>query len=277
MDKVLSFVLSVLAWFATHPLVILVFISLYVIYRLSESALQKHVASVSASLQQQNEIAQASDEPAFEPEEKPRSHPALPTAPDEIDGKQCVYHYQDVSMKATDPDTISNSIGKFLDFSVIGESVWVIIDGKGVGTLNSPKLGSMVSDWIDNGDPIFAFLTHYHENSGSAFFDLYFYRSDMDYLLSKDPEAKMYKLIGNTSEEKQSDIALCVPGAECSVEYDYDKDKYSVSSGWLSLGYLPAPAAKIIEEKDEESPRVFVANIETDESDTAKVFVYVFV
>ena len=135
----------------------------------------------------------------------------------------------------------------------------------------------MVSDWLERGDPVYAIMTRFDESSGFALFDLYFYRNEMEYLLRRNPEAKRYKLVGNRSGELQDNASACSPGCECSVEYDYDKEKYAVSYAYLTIGFLPASAARIIEESDDNaSIRVFIADVETDDDDKYSIFVYLF-
>ena len=133
----------------------------------------------------------------------------------------------------------------------------------------------MLSDWLGRGDPVWAVLSSADEESRTAAFDLYFYRDEFNYLLNRHPDAKQYKLTGNRSGELQENASMCSAGSECSVSYDYEKEKYEVSDGW-PIGYLPASAARIVEESTDDSARVFISDVETDEEGKTVVFVYVF-
>lgn len=47
------------------------------------------------------------------------------------------------------------------------------------------------------------------------------------------------KLSGNTNKDMQQNISYCYAGDKIGVDYDYDKEKYSVLCDNLEIGYIP--------------------------------------
>jgi hypothetical protein len=133
----------------------------------------------------------------------------------------------------------------------------------------------MVYDWNRRGEPVFAVITHIDDERNEAALDLFFYRDELKYLLRRFPDAKAYRLTGNRRGEMQDNISQCERGEECSVEYDFDKEKYVVSST-LEIGYLPAAAAKIVEAQGEENVSVYIAGINSDDEGIDFADVYIF-
>ena len=73
----------------------------------------------------------------------------------------------------------------------------------------------------------------------------------------------------------QGNIGDLKTGQRLTLEYDYDKEKYAVLDGW-EIGYLPASAAKIVDEYGPDDVDVFVAGTEIDDDFKTIVYVYVF-
>lgn len=210
------------------------------------------------------------------PAAPPSDAPAAPPIrfPSSIGSASVTYQYDDVPLiPCVSP--VSSLIGKMLHFQADGDQVDVLTNGRLIGTMKPGRLCRMVTDWLSRGDPIRAAVTSVNDETHSVSFGLYFYRDEMQYLLRKNPDAKMYKLTGNRGGEMQESASYSVPGSECSVEYDYEKEKYVVSDG-SEIGYLPASAARYAEECEEGSVRVFIADVETDDEGKTVVFVYLF-
>lgn len=122
-----------------------------------------------------------------------------------------------------------------------------------VGYLYRGKLQDMANDWIGKKMPLRAQLTACMRDKQRAEVTLVFYDlSQYKKYLAKYPNAKEYRLTGNTNEEMQENIDMCSRGDECSIDYDIEKEKYLVSSG-LDIGYLPASAAKHIDADGEDA------------------------
>ena len=64
-------------------------------------------------------------------------------------------------------------------------------------------------------------------------------------------------------------------GKPLTIEYDSEKDKYSVCDGW-EIGYLPASAAKIVEERGADDVTAYVAGTEIDDNWKTVVYIYLF-
>lgn len=145
-----------------------------------------------------------------------------------------------------------------------------------VGYLYRGKLQDMANDWFKKELPMRAVLTKtFREDKRAevllAFYDL----SDFKKLRRRYPDAKEYRLTANANSEMQDNILMCSKGDECTICFDMDKEKYLVSSG-LEIGYLPVSAGKLVEKYGEESCRVYIADISTNDNDKEVVTVYVF-
>lgn len=270
-------------WIAENwKTIVAVLAALILLIVISRRSKKKRAAQYAQAVRQQEEERQrkqaqpaaSSPRPAA-PVQSPAPSKA-PTPPEEIDGKQQVYHYSDVRFSPFNASAAYRLTGKKVTFSRKDDKIGVYVEGTLLGVMENGRLRDMVSDWLENDDPIFAVLSHV-DASGAAFFDLAFYRSEMERLLYRHQDAKMYKLTGNKSDDYQASLSLCSVGEECSVEYDYDKEKYSVSTSYADLGFLPAAAARIIDDSADQDARVFVADLEEDGEGRTVVSVYVFV
>lgn len=255
--------------------VLAIIILLIIVSRRSK---KKKAAQYAQVVRQQEEERKQTQQPTSPPESAPVKSSApkkAQTAPEEIEGKQLAYRYTDVRFSLFDPSAKSGLIGKELTFSEGNNKIGIFSDGTLLGAMAEGKLCDMVSDWLENGDPIFALLTR-TDSSGNAFFDLFFYRSEMERLLLRHQDAKAYKLTGNKSAEYQDGLSFCSVGEECSVDYDYEKEKYAVSTSYADLGFLPASAARLIDDDPNQSIRVFIADLDEDDNGKTIVSVYVF-
>lgn len=145
-----------------------------------------------------------------------------------------------------------------------------------VGYLYRGKMQDMANDWFAKKKPVRAQITACMRDKQRAEITLVFYDlSRYEKYLAKYPNAKKYRLTGNTREEMQDNISLCSDGDECSIDYDFEKDKYLVSSG-ADIGYLPASAAKRIEEDGEDAYNIFVADTDYDDRGKNTISVYLF-
>lgn len=202
--------------------------------------------------------------------------PDDPTAPMEINGKTCAYQYHDVELIPDEKIAVEPLLCRLITFQPQGEDVAVLCKGVRVGAMKSGTLQRMVREWTENHDPIWAMITQADEEAHTASFELIFYRDELGYQLRKTPNPQKYRLTGNRSEEAQGNIAFCEEGKPCTVDYDWDKEKYVVSSDGLEIGCLPASAARIAEEAGAENIKVFIADLKIDDEGKTVVFVYVF-
>lgn len=145
-----------------------------------------------------------------------------------------------------------------------------------VGYLYRGKLQDMANDWIEKKKPLRAQLTACMRDKQRAEVTLVFYDlSQYKKYLAKYPNAKEYRLTGNTNEEMQENIDMCSRGDECSIDYDIEKEKYLVSSG-LDIGYLPAGAAKHIDADGEDAYDIYVSDIDFNDRGKNVISVYLF-
>ena len=145
-----------------------------------------------------------------------------------------------------------------------------------VGYLYRGKLQDMANDWIGKKMPLRAQLTACMRDKQRAEVTLVFYDlSQYKKYLAKYPNAKEYRLTGNTNEEMQENIDMCSRGDECSIDYDIEKEKYLVSSG-LDIGYLPASAAKHIDADGKDAYDIYVSDIDFNDRGKNVISVYLF-
>lgn len=204
------------------------------------------------------------------------SAPDEPTAPMEIGGKTCAYRYNDVALVPDEKMAVEPMLCRLITFQPQDDEVAVLCKGVRVGAMKSGTLQRMVREWMEKNDPIWAMITQADEEAHTASFELIFYRDELGYQLKKTPNAQKYRLTGNRSEEAQGNIAFCEEGMPCTVDYDWDKEKYVVCFDGLEIGCLPASAARIAEEAGAENIKVFVADLKIDDEGKTVVFVYVF-
>lgn len=195
--------------------------------------------------------------------------------PGRIGNANCKYKYDGVGISLIHGVNLNSIFAQHATFDSSYSPVAVLVNGQAIGSLNNDKLSEMVYDWNRRGEPVFAVITHIDDERNEAVLDLFFYRDELKYLLRRFPDAKAYRLTGNRRGEMQDNISQCERGEECSVEYDFDKEKYVVSST-LEIGYLPAAAAKIVEAQGEENVSVYIAGINSDDEGIDFADVYIF-
>lgn len=204
-----------------------------------------------------------------------QKQPEAISVPGMIDGQKCAYQYTKVPVALASGINLESVFAQRIQFDLSRGNVALIVNNQFIGTIGNAKLSEMVSDWLRRGEPVFAVLTSYDDEKYTAAFDLYLYRDELKYLLRRYPDAKRYKLAGNRRGDMQDHICHCERGEECEIEYDYDKEKYLVSAGF-EIGYLPAAAAKVVEEQGESNVAVYVAEVGSDDEGIDEVAVYLF-
>lgn len=219
-------------------------------------------------------------------EEAERKLKDLLVMPPKFHGSILAYDYEDVNLFVPNADTFSDlSIGFKLYAYQEKDNVH---DPNAVCFHNSRityayffkgKLQDMANDYLSCGGDVMAIVTDMNpdEKKISAHIG-YFKQKDQDEFKSyirKNKNAKTYRLTGNTSEEKQFNLACSKIGEKCEIEYDFDKDKYIVING-DEIGYLPATGTKIINEHGEDNCSVFIADIGENDSGKSYACVYIF-
>ena len=162
------------------------------------------------------------------------------TIPREIDGKQIAYKYDDVQLKAAGVPASQINPSMELTLKENGEKIEAYQGSLFLGTLPENRLSGMVKDWNEDGNPYLAYIAHYSDAGDNVQIYLVFYNNKTERFLSK-ADAKHMKLTGKPDEFATPHI-----GDNCEVEYDFEKEKYIVTSllDGSVYGYLPAAAAK---------------------------------
>lgn len=208
------------------------------------------------------------------------------TLPKKFFGFELAYDYADVNLFVPDSDAFSKmDIGTKLnayqdpDNPYDKKAVRFEWNNDTLAYFYRGKLQDMANDYLKFGGNVHGVVTALMPQDKKIQAHLGFYKgANQDEFcdhLSKNSHAKKYKLTGNSSENKQSNIMISHVGEKCDLEYDYDKDKYLVING-DSIGFLPASAAKLVEENGEESCSIFIAEIDTNDSGNYYVSVYLF-
>lgn len=196
--------------------------------------------------------------------------------PDTIDGATVAYQYEEVVFAldcAEDPDPY---MAKELHFENDADKIYVKHESVRIGCLKPGKITDMIRDWLERGDPIRAFLTGYDTNESTGHFIIVFYRDALKHAMRRSTSSKEFKLVGNKSADVQELCHYASKGDRCSIEYDYDKEKYAVYDETYTLyGYLPAAGTKYYEECDDSCIAV-VSNVELDDEDRTVIYVTLF-
>ena len=196
--------------------------------------------------------------------------------PKVIDGATVAYQYEEVVFAldcAEDPDPY---MAKELHFEKDADKIRVAHESVQIGFLKPGKITDMIRDWLNRGDPIRAFLTGYNTDESTGHFIIVFYRDALKHAKRRGAAVKEYKLTGNKSAAAQEECCCASVNDRCTIEYDYDKEKYAVHDETYSLyGYLPAAGAKFFEEHDSNCVAV-VSNVELDDEDRKVIYVELY-
>lgn len=243
---------------------LIIIIALIVAYLMSRRRVRDINAPSSTSAHRQ-------PEPDYTPD--PVDSTRTVTIPTEYQGLQLAYHYTDVQLvpiglppfglSPDDPVTLKDS----------GASIDVFCGDKMIGKLPDNRLSGMVRDWGRHGDPYLAFIVSYSDDGNDIVIALAFYSDLIKRFLSRNPDAKLFKLTG-----KPDDLASPYPGADCSVSYDDDTGKYLVEFDGSILGSLSSSAIAYARNKeiDPEDLSVLVSSVMYDfdrEHDVVCVYV----
>lgn len=216
--------------------------------------------------------ALAAEESSTPPEEE------LPEirVPQRINGAPLTYHYDDVAVTAYDENVYC---AEWLDVRAPitlqlapdrgARAVLLLMDGHPFAYLEGTKLADMAIDWVNREDPYFVALRHLSSADQKISVFLGFYRKRVA------ANSKEYKLVSNKNSEMQAYILCCSEGDECSLDFDFEKEKYLVSSEGLEIGYLPKSAGTLVEDVGEDEVAVFISSIDLDDEGRSVVTVSV--
>lgn len=250
--------------------ILLIAIIAIAVHRSNQKIAQQQAADQQQAIRAQRQAAAAQAKKQQE-EKKEETH----EAPDRIDGKPCVYHYEKVDVVPKEGMRMELWKGMRVQFQEEGQQIKVICRQVELGILNQKKIEGMVSDWLKRNDPIYAVLTRADDQAHVAAVDILFYQDKAARLLKRDPDAKKIKLVGTTTEEIQGNLDMTEENEICELDYDAEKQKYAVYCGFC-IGYLPASAQKMIEENGEDAYDIIFAGTEIKDNLKLDGFVYMF-
>ena len=192
---------------------------------------------------------------------EPDPEPVI-TFPSKVDHFNRAYFYPDVKIIPV-PDGASHVvIGEPLTFIDNEDSVQINQGDFCIGHMEDTRHARMVRDWINSGEPILAYVGKYADDGSYAEIGLAFYQDKLAKFLARNPDAKTYKLAGKP-EEYYIGVS---EGEICTVDHDYENDRYNVLADGIIIGRLPAAALTFAEknECDPEDLTVYVASVEYD-------------
>ena len=142
-----------------------------------------------------------------------------------------------------------------------------------IGYMNKGKLRDMLNDFAADENKDFLPVSEIWDDK--PIFHLFFYQK-IDSLIDAIRNmsySKEYNLVSNKSEYIQECISYCSIGDPVTVLYDSDRDKYSVSSEGVDIGYLPAAGQRFVQEHSDTKCRI----ISITENDNGKYDVRIII
>lgn len=196
--------------------------------------------------------------------------------PQRLNGAPLAYHYDDVAVTAYDENVYC---AEWLDVRAPialqpapdrgSRAVLLLMSGHPFAYLEGTKLADMAIDWVNRDDPYFVALRYLSSADQKISVFLGFYRKRVA------ANSKEYKLVSNKNSDMQAYIACCSEGDECSLCFDFEKDKYLVTSDGFEIGYLPKSAGTLVEDVGEDEVSVFISAIDLDDEGRSVVTVSV--
>lgn len=184
------------------------------------------------------------------------------TFPERVNNFNRSYFYPDVKIIPV-PDGASHVVvGEPLTFFDEDDAVHINQGDCCIGYMEETRHAGMIRDWIKSGDPVLAYVTKYADDGSSAEIGLAFYQDKLARFLARNPDAKMYKLAGKPDEDY---LGVSV-GDICTVDHDFEHDRFNVVCYGSVIGRLPASALTFAEQNecDPEDLTVYVASVEYD-------------
>ena len=184
------------------------------------------------------------------------------TFPSKVNNFNRAYFYPDVKIIPVSDGSSYVVVGEPLTFYDKEDAVHIYQGDNCIGYMEDTRHARMVRDWINSGEPILAYVAKYAADGSSAEIGLAFYQDKLARFLARNPDAKTYKLAG-----KPEEFYIGVSeGDVCTVEHDYEHDKYNILCDGIIIGRLPASALSFAEkhECEPEDLSVLVASVDYD-------------
>lgn len=167
----------------------------------------------------------------------------VPVFPPVLDGLGVAYSYKDVEINPLPHGHLYVVPSDPLILEASEDKVQIFQGDYLLGTMKETRIAGMVRDWEKDDLPFIAFVASYATDDSSAMIAIAFYSDLLKRFTTHHDLIKHVTLVG-----KADDFVLDhAPGDECSVEYDFDKEKYGVECGSDFLGFLPSSAVSFAE------------------------------
>ena len=265
-------------WISEHIIYILLGFA-FIIYLILYVIIKNHKIKRAAIAQQQEAARERARQAELQRIEQEKTAAAAkakeaqnPTVhiPEEVDGKQCKYSYKDVIIIPMGTPSAAHPSDQ-LNLLNDGEHICVMVKDTLIGYLNENRLAEMVRDWDKSGDPYLCYFAEHTDNG--PMIALFFYCDIVKRFQDRHPEAKQFRLAG-----KPDEFSFYSKGKDCSIEEDYETDKYQVLCDGGMIGFLPAAAVSYAE-KHNISPEdldIIIASVDYDpEKDRDVIYVLV--
>ena len=212
------------------------------------------------------------------PEKAPETPAKAFVPPQERHGAFLSYSYNDVQIdwdprnyeqiKAISPGTVLSF--KRLD----GGQVDIYHENMRIGGMRDNKLREMAFEFLK--DPDRSAMAVF-KSSSPLYLGLYFYSSGESVIgrLRRNADAMEYTLISNRNTEIQGNIEICSVGDYVSIDWDIDKEKFSVSANGLDIGFMPAGYKEYLEIHGTVTGRISEIKEPEDDDDKYRVSVIV--
>lgn len=271
-----------LKWISDHGTEILIGVCVIVMLIIISSVnkrrrIRANIEAEANRIAEQDRLRQAQEEKKQQQriaaEEKRRAEGFFDTPfvmPD-INGLPLAYSYPDVEL-IPEPNAFSYvNPTESLSFICTDETVNVYQSGNKIAVMKPNRLAEMVREWQKDDRPVVGQLVRFSPDSSIAIMSLSFYDDILARFKIRNPECKILKLTGKPEEM----IFEPTPGARLTLEYDYEKDKFSVQFDNCHLGYLPASAATYAEKQELNVEDLEVILDHIDDNDYEHTYYYV--
>ena len=173
------------------------------------------------------------------------------------------------------PEFQSGALLSFIPDVENPKNVACTLDGKLIGTIGQQGLAEYLYDLLIQDIPFLGYLSAYDAFAETAEIKIARYEESVfQSLVDACDDPCSFRLVGNTDDTSQDELEICERGDECSFSYNSETDKYTVSHNGISIGRLPASAASIVRELEDD---VVIYIAETGESSRGKITASVYI
>lgn len=193
--------------------------------------------------------------------------------PNSLGGVPLAYKYRDIKLciiRGDEPDYTKLKINDSIEFvkeptnEYDKNAIAVVVNDTKIGYVYKGTIQSMINNYIMKNFQVLAYVSEIEPDKDLVKMYIGFYSE----VGSKDKIIKKFNLIANSNEEMQNNIELCSVGDEISIDYDYEKEKFSAcDDAGLEIGYMPKVFDVYAEENGDTSFSGFIDNIYENDND----------